>query len=82
VIVKPPRLVSALVVKPRTGSSTGRVELQPSIPLLSSGQPALERCTPTGRARLTSPWSPGRLLFLQIAEVWGPFIKTRECIPS
>jgi hypothetical protein len=82
VIQNPPRLVSALVVKPRTGSSSGRVELQPSIPLLSSGQPALERCTPTGRARLTSPWSPGRLLFLQIAEVWGPFIKTRECVPS
>ena len=82
VIKDPARLVSALAVDPRTSSKTGRVELQASIPELAGDAPALVRCIPGGSGPLMSPWSPGRLLFLEISEVWTPFIKARVCIPQ
>ena len=82
VIKDPARVVSALAVDPRTSSKTGRVELQASIPELSGDSPALVRCIPGGSRPLMSPWSPGRLLFLEISEVWTPFIKARVCIPQ
>jgi hypothetical protein len=83
VIKSPARIVTALAVRSRTSTITGRVELQASIPLLSGGQPALLRCIPTGtRHTLMTTWSPARLLYLQIPEVWGPFIKTKDCLPQ
>jgi hypothetical protein len=82
VIKDPARVVSALAVDPRTSSKTGRVELQASIPELAGDAPALVRCIPGGSRPLMSPWSPGRLLFLEISEVWTPFIKAHVCIPQ
>jgi hypothetical protein len=82
VVTKPARLVSALAVDPRTSTKVGRVELQANIPTLSGDQPALTRCIPSHSGPLMSSWSPGRLLDLEIAEVWTPFIKTRVCVPQ
>jgi hypothetical protein len=79
---EPDRIVTALVIDPRTPSKIGRVQVGGSIIYLSGDRPELRPCRFADRATLTAPWSTARLLEKVLPEEWGPFIRRRECIPG
>jgi hypothetical protein len=82
IVEDPDRLVSALVVDPRTASEPGLVEVRGNILSVSGPSPSLIECRFPGEDPLVGSWSPGRLLQYELLEPWEPFIKNRVCEPD
>lgn len=80
-IVRPSRLISAVVVKPRTPTLIGTVELKPSVLRIAGAGPELIACRVAGIEQPRILWHPGRLLTSVIGERWPAVSKSRPCIP-
>jgi hypothetical protein len=80
-VVKPQRIVAGVVLKARTFSVRGTVELEGNILHTQGGTPTLVPCR---FAQPRSPrvvWETGRRLDVQIATAWEELTRTGTCTP-
>jgi hypothetical protein len=81
-VVKPQRVVAGVVLKARTFSIPGTIELEGNILRTSGGAPALVPCRFAHPRSPRVVWETGRRLDVQMATAWDELTRTGTCSPA